>query len=108
MPKTYKTEIIGYAFEELSEEVKQKLYEVVINGGAMSDMINLEPIEEDFKETISKLFGGVDIGVYYDISCTQGSGACCVADLDVDTILNTHTKFNETRNKILRKKHTKK
>ena len=105
MPKTYKTEIIGYTFEELSEEVKQKLYEVVINGGAMSDMINLEPIEEDFKETISKLFGGVDIGVYYDISCTQGSGACCVADLDVDTILNMHAKFNFAEYQKVGSKH---
>jgi len=102
MPKTYKTEIIGYTFEELNEAVQYSIYESDIY---FSNEVDLDPIEDDFKETISQLFGGIDIGVYYDISCTQGSGACCVADLDVDTMLNTHSKFNATRNKILREKH---
>ena len=90
MPKTYKTEIIGYSFEELNEDIQNSIYE---NDNCFEDMIDMLHIEDDFKETIIQLFGGIDIGVYYDISCSQGSGACCVADLDVDTMLNMHAKF---------------
>ena len=102
MPKTYKTEIIGYSFEELNEDIQNSIYE---NDNCFEDMIDLGPIKDDFKETISQLFGGVDIGVYYDISCTQGSGACCVADLDVDTILNMHAKFNFAEYQKVGSKH---
>tara|TARA_R110000868_G_scaffold355225_1_gene616671 strand:+ start:9626 stop:10354 length:729 start_codon:yes stop_codon:yes gene_type:complete len=109
MPKTYKTEIIGYTFEELNEDIQNSIYE---NDNCFADMIDLDHIEDDFKETISQLFGGIDIGTYYDISCTQGSGACCVADLDVDTILNTllnNSKCHDGRLPIalhiLREKH---
>ena len=109
MPKTYKTEIIGYSFEELNEDDQYSIYE---NDNCFADMIDLEHIEDDFKETISQLFGGIDIGTYYDISNSQGSGACCVADLDVDTILNTLLNNSKCHNgrlpialHILREKH---
>ena len=90
MPKTYKTEIIGYTFSELSEEVKQKIYE---NDDYFSESVDLSPIEDDFRETLMSEYGaGLDsLEVYYDVSYSQGSGACCVAELDVKTVLEKRT-----------------
>lgn len=85
MPKTYKTEIIGYSFEELSDEIKQKIYQEGYDD--FSRMVDFEPIEDGFKEALTHRFG-VDretLEVYYDLSYSQGSGACCVGELDVVT-----------------------
>jgi hypothetical protein len=89
MPKTYKTEIIGYSFEELSEEVKRGLYEKDYDD--LSHMVDLEPVEDGFREDLIEQYGAdaASLEVYYDVSYSQGSGACCVANLNVDTILNT-------------------
>jgi len=86
MPKTYKTEIIGYTFSELSEEVKQEIYE---NDDYFSESVDLSPIEDDFRTTLMKHFGADrdSLEVYYDVSYTQGSGACCVGELDVTTVI---------------------
>ena len=85
MPKTYKTEIIGYTFSELSDEVKQKIYE---NDNFFSEMVDFSPIEDTFRADLMECFG-VDpdtLEVYYDVSYSQGSGACCVGELDVETV----------------------
>jgi len=86
MPKTYRTEIIGYKFSELSEEVKQKIYE---NDDFFSEMVDYSPIEDVFRENLMECFGADrdTLEVYYDISYSQGSGACCVGELDVETVV---------------------
>ena len=86
MPKTYTTEIIGYTFSELSKEVKEKIYE---NDDFFSEMVDFSPIEDEFRSLLMECFG-VDpdtLEVYYDVSYSQGSGACCVGQLDVATVL---------------------
>ena len=85
MPKTYKTEIIGYTFAELSEEVKQNIYE---NDDYFLESVDLSPIEDDLRETLMSQYGADrdSLEVYYDVSYTQGSGACCVGELDVKTV----------------------
>lgn len=85
MPKTYKTEIIGYTFEELSEEVKKNIYE---NDDYFSQSIDFSPVEEEFRSMLIDQFGAKlgTLEVYYDVSYSQGSGACCVGALDVETV----------------------
>lgn len=86
MPKTYKTEIIGYTFEELSESVKQRLHE----NDDFESMIDYVPVEEGFRENLINSWGAeVDsLEVCYDVSYTQGAGACCVANLDINTVID--------------------
>ena len=86
MPKTYKTEIVGYTFSELSEQVKQKIYE---NDDFFSEMVDFSPIEDSFRADLMEQFGADPdtLEVYYDVSYSQGSGACCVGSLDVVTVL---------------------
>lgn len=86
MPKTYKTEIIGYKFNELSEEVKTRLYD---EDHEFSYTVDFEPVEEAFREMLSELYGAdpETLEVYSDVSYSQGSGACCVGDLDVETVV---------------------
>ena len=90
MPKTYKTEIIGYRFEELSDDIKQELYQRDYD--SFAEMVEFEPIEESFKEIIVERYGAELDDEYfllwYDVSYTQGSGASCTVDLDVDTVLS--------------------
>jgi hypothetical protein len=90
MPKTYKTEIIGYSFEELSEDVKQKIYE---NDDFFSELVDFSPIEDTFRADLMECFGADPdtLEVYYDVSYSQGSGACCVGTLDVKTVLEKRT-----------------
>lgn len=85
MPKTYRTEIIGYKFGELSENIQQDIYG---NDEYFSHSVDFDPIERDFRELMIDHFGAVlgTLEVYYDVSYSQGSGACCVAELDVDTV----------------------
>lgn len=83
MPKTYTTEIIGYTFSELSEKVQQELW---ATDDWFCHEVDFDFIIEDFKNNLHELFG-VDLStfeVYYDVSYSQGSGACCVGELDVD------------------------
>ena len=83
MPKTYRTEIIGYTFSELNKDIKQDMYE---KDDYFSHSVDFEPIVECFSSELHKIFG-VDLStfeVYYDVSYSQGSGACCVGELDVD------------------------
>ena len=70
MPKTYKTEVIGYTFSELSEEVKQKIYE---NDDYFSESVDLSPIEDDFRTTLMECFGADPdtLEVAYDVSYSQ-------------------------------------
>ena len=85
MPKTYKTEIIGYTFSELSEDVRQNIY---ANDEHFSETVDFDPLVEDFREEISRRFGAhpESLQVAYDVSYSQGSGACCVGELDVETV----------------------
>ena len=87
MPKTYKTEIIGYAFEELSEETRLSIYNREYDDFAQ--MAELEEVEGDFRQTLIEQFGAdaETLEVYYDVSYSPGEGACCVGELDVDTVL---------------------
>lgn len=86
MPKTYKTEIIGYAFEELSEETRLSIYDREYDDFAQ--MAELEEVEGDFRQTLIKQFGAdaETLEVYYDVSYSPGEGACCVGELDVETV----------------------
>ncbi len=86
MPKTYRTEIIGYTFEELSDETKQKVYDR--DSDDFSHMVDFEPVEDSFRQTLVDLYGAdpETLEVYYDVSYSQGSGACCVGELDVETV----------------------
>lgn len=86
MPKTYKTEIIGYTFSELNEEVKREVYE---NDNEFSYSVDLDPVEMSFREALVSNFGAdpKSLKVYYDLSYSQGSGACCTGELDVKTVL---------------------
>ena len=86
MPKTYKTEIIGYKFNELSQEVKIRLYD---EDWEFSNMVDFIPLEEGFREMLSELYGAdpETLEIYSDVSYSQGSGACCVGDLDVETVI---------------------
>ena len=87
MPKTYKTEIIGYSFEELSEETRQEIYKKDLEN--FEEMVDFDIIEESFRETLVDQFGASaeTLEVYYDVSYSQGSGACCVGELDIATVL---------------------
>ena len=84
MPKTYKTEIIGYTFSELDEKVQKRLWE---NDDYFGHEVDFESVVEDFREELSRRFGAdrEDLQVAYDVSYSQGSGACCVGELDVET-----------------------
>lgn len=86
MPKTYKTEIIGYKFNELSNEIKTRLYD---EDHEFSYTVDFEPLEEEFRALLIEYFGAdpETLEVYSDVSYSQGSGACCVGDLDVETVL---------------------
>lgn len=102
MPKTYKTEIIGFSFDELSDEIKQKIYQEEYN--EFSQMVDFEPIESWFRETLSNVYG-LDLEtleLYYDLSYSQGSGACCVGELDVETVFENRvgSYFTKLRNLI--------
>lgn len=85
MPKTYKTEIIGYTFSELSEDAKHKLY--IQEYDDFSEIVDFSPVEEGFREELSRRFGAdlETLKVYFDVSYSQGSGACCTGELDVKT-----------------------
>ena len=87
MPKTYKTEIIGYTFSELSADVQQRLF---ANDEYFSHSVDFEPVEEDFRTQLAEYFGAdlETLEVYYDVSHSQGSGACCVGELDVETVFD--------------------
>lgn len=92
MPKTYTTEIIGYEFEELSDSVKQKIYHQDYDD--IAQMVDFEPLEDEFR---SKLLENcfVDPGsveMFYDLSYSQGSGASCTGEIDVDTLLTSLLK----------------
>jgi len=88
MPKVYKTEIVGYNFDELTEKVKKELYEADYTD--ISHMVDLEPVEDGFREDLVRRFGAdtASLELFYDVSYSPGSGACCVTDLDVDTVLD--------------------
>ena len=49
--------------------------------------MDFEPVLECFREELSRRFGAnpETLQVAYDVSYSQGSGACCVGELDVDT-----------------------
>ena len=87
MPKTYKTEIIGYSFEELSEETQQEIYQKDLEN--FEEMVEFDIVEDAFREMLIEQFGASaeTLEAYYDVSYSQGSGACCVGELDVDTVL---------------------
>ena len=88
MPTTYKTQIVGYSFEELSEENKQKIYKTEYDD--FSHMVDFEPVIDSFKEDMSNQFGAdiESLEICYDLSYSQGAGACCTADLDVKTVFD--------------------
>jgi hypothetical protein len=85
MPKTYRTEIVGYEFEELSEDIKRNIYG---NDEYFSHSVDFDPIERDFREMMIEHFGAMlgTLEVAYDVSYSQGSGACCIGELDVETV----------------------
>ena len=91
MPKTYITEIIGYAFSELSEEVKKKHYDHEYEDYAT--MADFSIIETLFRKSFSSEWmtnDGYDtLELFYDLSYSQGSGACCVAELDNKKVLDS-------------------
>jgi len=89
MPKTYRTEIIGYTFSELNEKVQKRLWE---NDDYFGHEVDFDPIVESFSTDLHETFGAdvSTLEVYYDISYSQGDGACCVGELDVDTVFENY------------------
>ena len=87
MPKTYKTEIIGYTFRELSKEVQDEIYNRNSEDFCYVQEHVLEDAVCEFKTDLEEEYGATDIEVFYDISYSQGSGACFTAHFDVDTML---------------------
>ena len=87
MPKTYKTEIIGYTFSELERDVQERMYQD--DGEDFSDVQQhvLEDSTDHFKTELEEEFGATDIELFYDVAYSQGSGACFTAHFDVDTML---------------------
>ena len=90
MPKTYKAEleIIGYKFDELSTPIKYCLYEDDYENIAMQVEFNC--FEDDFREQLIADYGAVGstLEVFYDVSYSQGAGACFTGELDVDTVIS--------------------
>ena len=87
MPKTYKTEIIGYTFSELSKEVQEEIYNRNSEDFSYVQEHVLEDAVCEFKTDLEEEYGATDVEVFYDISYSQGSGACFTAHFDVDTML---------------------
>jgi len=85
MPKTYKTDIIGYKFDELHESIQQCIYEHDYEN--FVDQVDFNELEEAFRKEFIADYGADAVQVIYDVSYSQGSGACCTAELDVDTVL---------------------
>ena len=90
MPKTYKAEleIIGYTFDELSMPIKQCLYENDYEN--IAEQVEFNCFEEDFREQLITDYGADSstLEVLYDVSYSQGSGACFTGELDVDTVIS--------------------
>ncbi len=89
MPKTYKTEIIGYSFSELTEKIQQQLWQ---NDALFACEVDFEPVEEAFREILKEHYGAdlETLQIQSDVSYSQGSGACCVGELNVETVLENH------------------
>lgn len=65
-----------YFFTDLSEDAQKKVIE---RERCEGHHIDLDFIEYDIKDAL-KMLGFTDIKIYYDISYSQGSGACFIAD----------------------------
>ncbi len=87
MPKTYKTEIIGYAFRELPREVQENVYTRNQEDFCYFQEHVLEDAISEFEANLKEEYGATDVEMFYDISYSQGSGACFTGHFDVDTML---------------------
>ena len=89
MPKTYTTKIVGYEFNELSEDIQRDWYtkdSECLHYDAEECFI--QPLIEGFQEQLSEDYGATDIEVNYDLSYGQGDGCSFTAFFDVDTVLS--------------------
>ncbi len=88
MPKTYITKIVGFEFNELSEEIQQDWYEKDKECLEMdADEVGVQPLVEGFHEELMNEYGATDIEVNYDLSYGQGDGCSFTAFFEVDTVL---------------------
>jgi len=103
MPKSYKAELelIGYTFDELSTSIKQCLYEDDYENIAMQ--VEFNEFEEGFREQLISGYGAESstLKVFYDVSYSQGAGACFTGELDVVEVINKlDDRWSETLEKI--------